>query len=116
QRNCPVFASTPTMPLFKYCTYCLRPPASTTIGDAYSAESPPGTADFQTTAPVFLLSATSVASAPPGVTTTTSPSTSRSSALAHVPGLPPNSFRRFFCQRSLPPPAPRQTRSPSEPS
>ena len=37
-------------------------------------------ADFQTIAPVFLLSATMVAPAPPGVTTTTSPSTSGDSA------------------------------------
>src|SRR6185503_9393268 len=67
QRNSPVLASTPTRPLLRNCTYCLRPPPCMTIADAYPAWSPPGTADFQMSAPVFLFSATSVASAPPGV-------------------------------------------------
>ena len=42
------------------------------------------------TAPVFLLRATSVASFPPGVATSTSPSINGDSAYAHVPGMPPN--------------------------
>src|SRR5215213_10926854 len=114
-RNSPVFASTPTRPLLKNCTYCLRPPPCTTTADAYPAWSPPGTADFQMTAPVFLFSATSVASAPPGVTTTTSPSTNGDSEYAQTPGWPPKSLRALLRHRSLPDAASRQTRSPSEP-
>src|SRR5262245_47151421 len=104
------------MPLLKNCTYCFRPPACTTIADAYPAGSPPGIADFQMTAPVFLLSATIVACAPPGVTTTASPSTSGDSAYAQVPGLPPNSVRKCLVQRTCPVFPSTQARSPSLPS
>src|SRR5512139_340272 len=77
--------------------------------------SPPGTADFQISAPFRLLSATIVASLPPGTHTTTSPSTRGDSAYAHVGASPPKSVRRDFCQRTLPVAASRQARSPSDP-
>ena len=51
-----------------------------TTSEAYAARSPPGTAHFQITSPVFLFSATRVASLPPGVQTSTSPSISGDSA------------------------------------
>src|SRR5687768_6668132 len=86
------------------------------IAEAYPAASPPGAAGFQTTSPVVLLSATMVASAPPGVQTSTSPSIRGDSAYAHPPGVPPNSVRRLFFQPRFPPPVSRQTRSPSQPS
>src|SRR3954451_15430646 len=98
-RSLPVLASTPTTPLPTNCTYCLTPAASVTTTDAYPAVSPIG--DFQTVSPVFLLRATIVASAPPGVTTTTSPSNSGDSEYAHCPGLPPKSLRRLLVQTAL---------------
>src|SRR5438067_911418 len=84
QRNLPVFASTPTTPLPRNCTYSLPPPTSAITTEAYAAASPPGTGDFQITAPVFLFRATSVAVSPPGVQTSTSPSTSGDSEYAHM--------------------------------
>src|SRR5690242_19174955 len=86
------------------------------MADAYAAASPPGTGDFQITAPVDLFSATMVASLPPGVTTSTSPSMSGDSAYAHTPGFPPKSLRKLFCQTTLPVAISMQARSPSEPS
>src|ERR1700730_13031095 len=85
-----------------------------TDAEAEPAGWPPGTTDFQMTAPVFLFSATSVACAPPGVATSTSPSMSGDSAYAQVPGCPPKSRRRFLLHSIFPVAASRDTRSPSE--
>src|SRR5205085_8529670 len=93
QRNLPDLASTPTRPFCKNCTYCFTPAASTMMIDAYAASSPSGTAHFQMTSPLLLFSATIVASVPPGVQTTASPSTSGDSAYAQLPGAPPKSSR-----------------------
>jgi hypothetical protein len=84
------------------------------IADEYPARSPPGTADFQITAPVFLFNATNVACGPPGVTTTTSPSIKGDSEYAQVPGWPPNSFLTFFVQTILPVDTCMHAMSPSE--
>ncbi len=46
------------------------------MAEEYAAASPPGAFAFQTSSPVFLFSATRVASLPPGVTITLSPSIS----------------------------------------
>src|SRR5262245_4648713 len=84
QRNLPVLASTPTTPFRRNVTYCRTPPASIGMMDEYSASPPPGTAHFQTTSPVNLLRAASVASLPPGVQITRSPSTSTDSEKAQL--------------------------------
>src|SRR5215203_2135874 len=101
-------------PLSTNCTYCFRPAIVTGIADAYAALSSPGTADFQITAPDFLLRATMVALGPPGVTTSMSPSISGDSAYAQVPETPPNSCTTFFCQTIFPVAASMHARSPFE--
>src|SRR6516162_4764975 len=90
-RYLPDLASTPTTPLARNCTYCRDPAALTAITEPYPAASPSGTDAFHTVSPVFLLSATSVASLPPGVLTTTSPSINGDSAYAQFPTLPAKS-------------------------
>ena len=75
-----------------------------------------GTFACQIVAPVVLFSATIAASAPPGVTTTRSPSMSGDSAnFQSDMTWPPKSRGRFLRQRSLPVAASRHTRSPSVP-
>src|SRR5690349_13370053 len=86
------------------------------IIDAYAALSASGEANFQTTSPVVFFRATIVASAPPGVHTTTSPSTSGDSAYAQAPVLPPKCCLRFLVQTTLPVFVSRHARSPSDPS
>ena len=56
-----------------FVTYCRTPPPSEMTGEAYPA--PSGPAAFQMVSPVFLLRATIMASLPPGVQTSLSPST-----------------------------------------
>src|SRR5687768_16448559 len=85
-RSLPVFAATPNKPSPVYATYWRTPPAFVATMEEYPALAPPGTAVFHTTSPVFLFSVRRVASVPPGVLTTASPSTSGDSAYAHVPG------------------------------
>src|SRR5947209_5447879 len=90
-RSLPVDASTPTSALAVSCTYCRWPSKSMAMAEAYAAPGPPrpprgppdpplaeasGTGHFQIVLPVALSRATIVASVPPGVQITLSPSTS----------------------------------------
>src|SRR5262245_20899864 len=113
----PVFASTDTTPLRRNVTYCFTPPASSGTIEEYSAESFPSTGAFQSTSPVFLLSATSVASLPPGLQITLSPSTKTDSVydqlIMSVPTLPAKSLARSFVHFTLPS-VPRQHSSPAD--
>src|SRR5579859_7672171 len=65
--------------------------------------------------PVRLLSATKVASLPPGVQISLSPSSNGDSEYAQMPGLPPKSLCRFLCQTTFAVPRATQAKSPSEP-
>ena len=60
---------------------------SMAMGDAYPAPLPSATWAFQIGSPVFLSSATTVASLPPGLQMSLSPSMSGDSQYAHVPRL-----------------------------
>src|SRR5687767_2728690 len=111
----PDLASIPTTALPRNCTYCLTPASSAMMTEEYAASLPSGKAHLQIASPVFLSSATIVASAPPGVHTSASPSTRGDSEYAHSPYAPPKSLLRFLAQRTLPESISRDTRSPSEP-
>src|SRR5262245_30580389 len=69
-------------------TYCRTPPAVLTMTDEYPADSPFDDIPFHFTLPVFLSRASIVASRPPGVTISLSPSTSGDSAYPHPPPDP----------------------------
>src|SRR5262245_6486490 len=85
-RSLPSFARTPIVPASVRFTYCLTLPALQMTTDEYPAFVPPR--QRQTTSPVFLSSATIVASWPPGVQTSQSPSTSGDSVKFHDPARP----------------------------
>src|SRR5579872_4204969 len=99
-------------------TYCLTPAASEMTVEAYPEPlpAPPGTAHFQMVSPVFLLRATRVASLPPGVQISLSPSTRGDSQYFQLGTDPPKSFVKLFCHSTLPSAASTQTMSPRGPT
>src|SRR5258706_15396254 len=96
QSNLPSEARTPTAARLVRVMKCRTSPTCATIGDEYPAPSPIG--DFQTTLPVFLSSATIVASRAPGVTIRFSPSTKGDSLYAQCGIEAPKSFWKFTLQ------------------
>src|SRR6056297_763034 len=117
QRIDPLSASIEISLSLKRRRYCLVPLIVVGTVVAYSALPFPTStpATFHSVAPVFLSSATTGESSPPGPMTRRPPSTSGDSANPHPPAFPPKSSTRFFDHSSLPVAASRQASVPFGP-
>src|SRR5260370_37319112 len=112
-RNRPSSAATPTTPAARSWTYWRMPPTSATTMEEYPAVgSSTGAAHFQMTAPVVLFSATRIASLPPGVHTSFSPSTRGDSVYFPPPHCPPKSREKLLRHWTAPSATLTHTRSP----